>query len=256
MHQGWPKFAASAVMGYSDGLVINSYVPLLVNNKDFKIEISGSYPFIESAEIQVKENLEGRKRPLKLRIPGWSSKAEIKFKGKVFNCDKGGYFEMNEPWVKNDSIQIKFYSNFKLENNEKENYALVKGPLVYSLRIKEQQKEAKEVLRRTTENIRDTNWELYPASEWKYSFVSDSAKTIEEIHHEFGKYIFSPENPPLELKVKVREADWDFANGFIKKYNKAKPDGKVLKVVFIPYGCTNLRLTEMPIDGGIKNEQC
>ena len=73
--------------------------------------------------------------------------------------------------------------------------------------------------------------------------MSDEFKLLEQ---EFGAP-FNPENPPLMLSVDVVEVEWEFNCGHCDRLPKnLNPIGGVQKMQLIPYGCPNLRLTEIP----------
>lgn len=56
------------------------------------------------------------------------------------------------------------------------------------------------------------------------------------------------EQPPIMLLASVNEIEWGFENGVCYKEPKSRiPVGPMEKKKFIPYGCTNLRLTELPL---------
>ena len=60
-----------------------------------------------------------------------------------------------------------------------------------------------------------------------------------------------PETAPISLEVPVRRINWGFEPGYKliarREPMSAMPIGPVEKVKFIPYGCTNIRLTELPV---------
>lgn len=68
---------------------------------------------------------------------------------------------------------------------------------------------------------------------------------------------FSPEEPPVSLYTDLCEIDWRMENGICKaEPENRKPLGADQRKKLIPYGCTNLRMTEMPLaDGSESIEQ-
>ena len=58
---------------------------------------------------------------------------------------------------------------------------------------------------------------------------------------------FNPENPPVTLTAELVEVEWDFNCGYCDRLPKStEPIGDIQKIKLIPYGCTNLRMTEIP----------
>lgn len=75
--------------------------------------------------------------------------------------------------------------------------------------------------------------------------------------HPIGEMPFSPEEPPVSLYTDLCEIDWRMENGICKaEPENRKPLGADQRKKPIPYGCTNLRMTEMPLaDGSESIEQ-
>ena len=75
--------------------------------------------------------------------------------------------------------------------------------------------------------------------------------------HPIGEMPFSPEEPPVSLYTDLCEIDWRMENGICKaEPENRKPLGADQRKKLIPYGCTNLRMTEMPLaDGSESIEQ-
>lgn len=58
---------------------------------------------------------------------------------------------------------------------------------------------------------------------------------------------FGGDGPPVEMTAKMFEVEWEFANGYCSPKPKSlKPISTIQNVRLIPYGCTNLRMTEIP----------
>ena len=56
---------------------------------------------------------------------------------------------------------------------------------------------------------------------------------------------FSNEKPPVYMVAPMAQIEWKYANGVCAKLpESAEPIGKTVEKVLIPYGCTNLRITE------------
>jgi len=66
--------------------------------------------------------------------------------------------------------------------------------------------------------------------------------------HSIGLCPFSPEGAPVTAKVKAKKVDWKMENGAATPVPGLEwVSEEVEEVRMIPYGCTNLRLTEMPL---------
>lgn len=55
------------------------------------------------------------------------------------------------------------------------------------------------------------------------------------------------ENPPVAIETEAAEIEWDFSCGHCGAVPKsAVPISEKKTVRFVPYGCTELRITEIP----------
>ena len=55
------------------------------------------------------------------------------------------------------------------------------------------------------------------------------------------------EKPPVSITERVAEIEWEFNNGHCDRLPKSnKPISDIKEVKLIPYGCPNLRMTEIP----------
>ncbi len=94
MHQGWPKFVKSLVMGTTDGgLAVVAYGPCVArttvgDGMPVELVVETAYPFDETVEVRV-----GVERPvafpLVLRIPAWASGAQLTVEGETVAVTAG-----------------------------------------------------------------------------------------------------------------------------------------------------------------------
>jgi hypothetical protein len=68
------------------------------------------------------------------------------------------------------------------------------------------------------------------------------------VENEIGAIPFSSENPPISIEADLAEIDLRISDGICSE----KPDSNEknpyqLKRKLIPYGCTKLRMTELPL---------
>ena len=58
---------------------------------------------------------------------------------------------------------------------------------------------------------------------------------------------FSPQNPPIVLYTKIVEVSWGEQNGICNPLpDSLEPISVPQRRKLIPYGCTNLRMAELP----------
>ena len=85
---------------------------------------------------------------------------------------------------------------------------------------------------------------IYPQSKWNFAFCGTCFE-VDELSFDIP---FNPEKPPISIKAEVVEIEWDFNFGYCDRLPKTRePIGDKQTIKLIPYGCTNLRMTEIPL---------
>ena len=91
-----------------------------------------------------------------------------------------------------------------------------------------------------------------PLSPWNYAFSKEDFKV-----HEYPvaeDFVFSEEKPPVTLTAELVPIQWghaeDYENLCAAVLRSRKALGKPETHIPIPYGCTTLRMTEMPFAEG------
>jgi hypothetical protein len=101
------------------------------------------------------------------------------------------------------------------------------------------------------------DWEVYPTTPWNYALEPDQLarpKSIVFEHQSVGRAPFSPEGAPVRATVRGRRLPaWGIehnAAGDLPISPVASTE-QVESLTLIPYGCTNLRVTEFPVLGSV-----
>ncbi len=252
--QGWPKFFMNSVLRYKgksesdEGLAISSYIPCDITTDvrglQVRVSVDGMYPFRDTVKITVAPS-SPFSFPLYLRIPGWVDSAEITADGRKYFAPRGKFYKLEGTWEGTTVITVSLKSSFKLESRPSGWYVLNRGPLLYSMPVDERWIPAE----KSMYSAPYLDYSVIPVSDWKYAFCgwSSSSFPVEIKENDMDvDYIFSPETPPVEIRVNARKLEWSEI-----KNSAGIPDltklGEEEKIKMIPYGCTNLRMTEMPL---------
>ncbi len=264
MHQGWPKFTQNLWYATPDkGLAAIVYAPSEVkayvgNGTEISFEEQTNYPFDETIQFKFTTAQPAAVAfPFHLRIPSWCKQAIIKINGEDYKAVSGDtIIKINRQWKDGDLITLQLpmdiFSNKWYENA----VSVERGPLVYALKIGEEWKEIK--------NDKDpvaygnSYSEVYPTTPWNYGLPETG-------DNEFGKaftvntkqqldnYPWNPESAPVELKTKARRIpSWKIYNDMSGPIpysitNGLETSKDAEEITLIPYGCSNLRISQFPV---------
>ena len=249
MHQGWPKFASHLWMQTADspGLTAFSYAPCnlltTINGVEVEVEVQSSYPFEEQVTILIRTD-EPVEFDLNLRIPAWCDEAQVKVQSREIPFEGGSFGTIRKKWKGLTALELSLPMSMSMTTRYNGSVSIEMGPLVYALKIEEDWKLLKG-------EPPHADWEVYPKSDWNYALAFDPEGGIEidVTEQEVGENPFSPEGAPVQIMVPgIKVKGWGLEK------NAASPpplepvgSGKPVTLTLIPYGCTNLRVTEFPV---------
>ena len=240
-----------------------------VGNKGKMVTITEktNYPFEEKIHFLLKlpESVEF---PLYLRIPGWCKEASIKINGKLYtnSAIPGRLVRIERLWASGDNVDINLPMTINLSRGDKDSVVVERGPLVYSLKIKQNWRKVQERFPGFPD------WEVRPGSDWNYALCFDLAKsgplqlpdpfslipkgrTYESYftvrHPEVPEGSNPWEYPPIALSCKAKKVDgWKLLDGDATPDVPQSPvvnDNPEEEVTLIPYGCAPIRITYFPV---------
>lgn len=252
LSQPWPKLACSTIMRIENGLVASIYAPSVANTKinDTKVSFSidTDYPFRETVIFTVTTD-KPTEFDLYLRIPQWCSNPSIEIEGVKENINQKDYYKLTRTWEGEIRFTLTLPMEAKLVERPNNLYAITRGPLVYSLAVEENWMQINKDIE--GHEYPHCDYEVFPTTAWNYGLVIDKEnfdKKIKFLEKPIEKYPFSPEGAPIIAKIKGKKVEWSEKDGVPNVAPKMSwVAAEVEEIKFIPFGCTNLRMTEMPI---------
>jgi len=254
MHQGWPKFAAHLWMRAGDGIAAVAYAPSSAHFETRGAQVRASldtdYPFREALKLTVTTDRPAR-FPLVLRVPAWAEGATVRVAdGAEKRLKPGTFHKIEREWKGTVEVGLRFPMKVKTSRRYNEAVAVERGPLVYSLKMGETWTRVN--TDKPHRELPHGDFEVRPTTPWNYALILDEAKPETSVTFEerpVGEIPFSPEGAGVVAKINGRRLpDWKLAHGWAAEVpvEPQNSKGPVEELTLIPYGCTNIRITEFP----------
>jgi len=255
MHQGWPKFAAHLWMTTAaGGIAAMAYAPSEASFRSGDVPVTVTldteYPFRETLTITVAPERPVAFR-MDLRAPAWAEGAAGSINGAApQELNVGGFTFIEKEWYPGDTITLHFPMRAKVTNRYNMAYAIERGPLVYSLSPEEEWTRVN--ADKPHREPPHADYEVRPTSPWNYALLLDPENPgdgLEFQEQPLGEQPFSPGGSGMRARVRGRLLPgWEMRHGWANEVPVAKQrsDEPLQELTLLPYGCTNLRISEFP----------
>jgi hypothetical protein len=228
--------------GIASTVLIPSELNSKINSVPVRVALDTEYPFRGTLCYTV-ETPSPVSFTLSVRIPRWAKSAEVDG-----TAAEVGFYHIKREWKGKTEIKVTLHFETRLVKRPDGMFCLERGPLVYSVAPKDRWVKHEFTRNGVERTFPYCDWELFAESPWNFAFTKDAEKA-EVIEAPVSATPFSPDAPPVSLKAMMVPIEWKFADGVCESHPEAKVLGKPVPITLIPYGSTNLRITEMPLVG-------
>ena len=243
--QGWPKFALSGLFREKDCIALGAIIPCKLSTSvkgiPVSIEVITNYPFEDSYRVIVSAE-KPTEISLSLRIPGSATGAWVNGEKLPENTTRRTITQVFE-----NKAEIKVEMNFPAEllRHDEGLHFLCRGNVVFSLPIKSRWEKREYIRNEVERKFPYCDYELYPESPWNYSFLGSKFSYRQ---NEISNTFFDPAHAPVSIRARMAPITWPLQDGVVASLpTDLSPTGEETELDLVPYGCTDLRMTVMPL---------
>lgn len=246
--QGWPKLALSTFLRTPNGIAAAVFAPArlhtTVNGVPVTCEIDTNYPFRNRITFII-EAQDDVTFDFLIRIPSFADEVHINGENiMITGYHTHGYHTITQNWKGFHLIEMVIRTEPEIIARPNNLVSVRKGPLLYALPIHEQWVRREYEKDGVERKFPYCDYEITPTSRWNYGLCSTHFEVEENDDYSVP---FSPQNPPIVLYTKIVEVSWGEQNGICNPLpDSLEPISVPQRRKLIPYGCTNLRMAELP----------
>ncbi|MBO5937565.1 MAG: glycoside hydrolase family 127 protein [Clostridia bacterium] len=241
-NQGWPKFALAPFM-HSGNTVINVLMlPSVLKADGVTIRLETEYPFKNKMHYYIDAE---KDFDFIIRIPSFAK--NLKVNGENADTADLSFAIRNGK----TEIEIEFETVPYLKNRPNDLCALQMGSLLFSVPVK-YSKVMKEYIKKGVERkFPYCDYQFIPKTPWNYGFADRNFKVS---YNAVSDIPFSESAPAVTVKANMYQINWGLKfpyKSICRNTPKSRaPISSVQEIELYPYGCSRLRMTEMPLLGG------
>ena len=245
--QGWPKLALTAFLRAGDGVV--SAVPLPSSLRtEWKgipvcVTLTTDYPFRNRLHYRVEAG-EDTDMKLRVRIPSFARALRVNGSSHARRAEL--IFDGFRKGV--NEIEISFETEPVLEGRPHGLRCLRRGSLIFSFPIEAECTRVEYTKKDVERKYPYCDYDYKGISDWNVAFAGKDF-LVEECG--IADVPFSESQPPLRIRAALCHIDWGLADGYETVCSPVpgsrKPLDEPAERFLIPYGCTRLRMTELPL---------
>ena len=239
-NQAWPKLSLSAFMHNGDTVFSAIPIPSSLKTDGVSVNLKTNYPFENKLEYTVEAE---KDITLVVRIPAFAKnltldREEIPYSEQLrFNISAGEC----------RTINIEFHAAPEIISRPYDLKSVRLGSLVFSIPIEYEKRMLEYVRDGVERKFPYCDYEYISMSKWNYGLSEPFFKAE---RREISEIPFDSHKPPVVLYARVKEIPWEFEDGYDNVCAKAPASrvsvGEEREITLYPYGCSKLRITELP----------
>ncbi len=216
------------------------------------IQQKTDYPFNGAVELKVTAD-KPVKFPLYLRIPGWAEGATVEVDGQPVaeQVQPGTFLKLERTFANGSTVKLNFPMKLRKETPVAGGITLVRGPLIFSLKIGEEMTRVDDTL---GQNPDFPAWDVTASTPWNYGLVLKTEQDLDAVTvaaEPVTNYPWTPETAPVVLTASARKIpSWKLIEPYGETpalpSTNAVVSEQLESVQLIPYGATLLHLPVLP----------
>lgn len=242
-NQGFPKFALTTFMKHDGGIASCALAPAAVTTEiggvSVRVSLETGYPFRDTLTYRVTTSAPIR-FPLSIRIPSFAASATVD----GVPVPVGQMHVVDKVFDGETVIRVALTFAPVFEARPEGMFTVWRGPLLYALPIGENWVRQEYERGGVERKFPFCDYHIFPTTDWNYAFAGDVSEFLPG-EAPFDAAPFDPARAPVYVDAPMVKIPWRIENGVCTRLpDSREPQGEVEIKRLIPYGCTNLRLTE------------